>query len=54
MAIKNKKRPRILVPSTNRLVKPKIPYVKIFGKLTPIKESEIPIYEEANFKIEWL
>ena len=27
------------------------PYVKLFGKLTPIKESEIPMYE--NFKIIW-
>jgi hypothetical protein len=42
--------------NANKLVikeqKPKTPYVKIFGKLTPIKESEIPIYE--GFTIEYL
>lgn len=61
MAVKNiKKRPRVLVRSSNnnRLIiseqKSKTPHVKIFGKLTPIKESEIPIYEESGFKIEWI
>ena len=33
---------------------PKTPHVRVFGVLTPIKESEIPRYEEANLKIEWV
>ena len=33
---------------------PKTPHVRVFGVLTPIKESEIPLYEEANLKIEWV
>lgn len=58
MAVKHKKQQGVLVCSANanKLVikeqKPKTPYVRIFGKLTPIKESEIPIYE--GFTIEYL
>lgn len=33
---------------------PKTPHVRVFGVLTPIKESEIPRYQKENFKIEWL
>lgn len=33
---------------------PKTPHVRVFGVLTPIKESEIPQCEEANLKIEWV
>lgn len=33
---------------------PKTPHVRVFGVLTPIKESEIPLYKEADLKIEWI
>ena len=33
---------------------PKTPHVRVFGVLTPIKESEIPQCEKANLKIEWV
>ena len=33
---------------------PKTPHVRVFGVLTPIKESEIPLYQEADLKIEWI
>lgn len=49
MAIKHTKRPRILVRKEQ---KTKIPYVRIFGKLIPIKESELPMYK--GFHIEYL
>ena len=58
MAVKHKKRRGVLVCSTkgNTIIfheqKAKTPHVRIFGKLTPIKESEIPIYE--GFTIEYL
>lgn len=29
------------------------PYVRIFGKYTPIEEREKPKYEELGFKIEY-
>lgn len=58
MAVKHKRK-GVLVCSMKgdaliRYEQPKRPYVKMFGKLTPIKESEIPDYERANFKIEWI
>jgi len=58
MAVKHKKRQGVLVCSvkagviTKKEQKTKTPHVRIFGKLTPIKESEIPMYE--GFNIEYL
>lgn len=58
MAVKHKKLRGVLVCSVKGNVmikkeqKPKTPHARIFGKLTPIKESEIPMYK--RFHIEYL
>lgn len=60
MAVKHKKQRGVLVCSvkagviTKKEQRTKTPHVRVFGKLTPIKESEIPDYERANFKIDWI
>lgn len=57
MAVKYKKK-EVLVCSVTKdgtltvIDIPRTPHVRVFGVLTPIKESEIPMYEEAGFKIE--
>lgn len=58
MAVKYKKLRGVLVCSVkdNVIIKkeqrPKTPHARIFGKLTPIKESEISMYKK--FHIEYL
>ena len=59
MAVKHKKKAALVCSVTKdgtlTVIDPiKTPHVRVFGVLTPIKESEIPRYEEENFKIEWL
>ena len=59
MAVKHKKKAALvcLVTKDGALTVidiPKTPHVRVFGVLTPIKESEIPLYEEAGLKIEWI
>jgi hypothetical protein len=59
MAVKYKRKAALVCSvSKDGIIKvldiPKTPHVRVFGVLTPIKESEIPLYEEANLKIEWV
>ena len=59
MAVKHKKKVALVCSVTKdgtlTVIDPiKTPHVRVFGVLTPIKESEIPLYEKADLKIEWI
>lgn len=59
MAVKHKKKVALVCSVTKdgtlTVIDPiKTPHVRVFGVLTPIKESEIPLYKEADLKIEWI
>lgn len=59
MAVKHKRKAALVCSVTKDgtltvIDIPKTPHVRVFGVLTPIKKSEIPLYEESGLKIEWI